>query len=153
MEAYKTPSAIILLLLRQVGGKKQVLLQRRRNTGFADGLWDFSCAGKVEEGERMTETAVREAKEELAVEISPEDLQFAVFLHKRDEAFNLIYYNVYFICEKFNGNVRIGEPDKCAELKWFGLDSLPEDLIDDRRCALKAYLNGINYLEYGWVKE
>lgn len=150
MEVYKTPSAVILLLLRNVGDKTQVLLQRRQNTGFADGLWDFSCAGKVEKDETMTQAAVREAKEELGVTVNADGLRFAVLVHKCDKPCNLVYYNAYFICDVFEGEPRVCETGKCSEIKWFDLNGLPEDLIDDRKCALKAYLNGERYLEYGW---
>lgn len=147
---YLTPSAIILMLMRERGGKKQVLLQRRQNTGFADGLWDFSCAGHVEQGESMTAAAVREAKEELGVTVSAESLRFAVLLHKCDKPCNLVYYNAYFVCTEFVEEPTICEPKKCSELKWFDLDNLPEDLIDDRKRALKASLDGTHYVEYGW---
>lgn len=149
-EPYLTPSAIILMLMRERGGKKQVLLQRRQNTGFADGLWDFSCAGKVEDGESMTAAAVREAKEELGVTVAAESLRFAVLLHKCDKPYNLVYYNAYFVCTDFDGEPTICESEKCSELKWYDLDNLPDDLIDDRKFALKAYLDGEHYLEYGW---
>ena len=149
-EPYLTPSAVILMLMRERGGKKQVLLQRRQNTGFADGLWDFSCAGHVEQGESMTSAAVREVKEELGVTVTAQNLQFAVLLHKCDKPFNLVYYNAYFVCTEFVGEPRIAEPEKCSELRWFDLDNLPDDLIDDRKCALKAYLDGVHYIEYGW---
>ena len=150
MEIYKTPSAIILMLLRKAGGKTQILLHRRENTGFADGLWDFSCAGKVENGEPMTATALREAKEELGVTVSAENLQFAVLVHKCDKPCGLVFYNAYFICDVFDGEPTVCEPEKCSELKWFDFDNLPENLIDDRKCALKAYLSGVRYIEYGW---
>lgn len=150
MEVYKTPSAIILLLIRKSSGKTQVLLQRRKNTGFADGMWDFSCSGKVEDGETMTKTAGREAKEELGVTVAAENLQFAALVHKCDKPCNLIYYNSYFICTEFVGEPRICEPEKCSEIKWFDLDDLPDDLIDDRKYALNAYFSGVHYLEYGW---
>lgn len=150
MQPFKTPSAVIVLLVRQSAGKKQVLLQRRRNTGFADGMWDFSCSGKVEEGESMIQTAVREAREELGVRFSPHKLEFLCLVHKRDKQFNIVFYNSYFLCSDFDGEPTICEAEKCSELKWFDLDDLPDDLIDDRRQALKAYLGGKHYLEYGW---
>lgn len=150
MEVYKSPAAIILLLMRRNNGKEQVLLQRRKNTGFADGKWDFSCAGKVEDGETMRQTALREAKEELGVEISIGELQFAALVHKRDRAANLVYYNAYFICQKFCNEPTIAEPEKCSKLQWFDVDGLPDNLIDDRKHAFKAYLNGERYIEYGW---
>lgn len=150
MEIYKTPSAIILILMRESEGVKQILLQRRRNTGFADGLWDFSCAGKVEDGETMTKAAVREAKEEMGIDVNAENLRFAVFVHKCDKPFNLVYNNVYFVCEKFIGEPEICESEKCSELKWFEVGNLPDDLITDRKEAVKAYLNGVHYIEFGW---
>lgn len=150
MEVYKTPSAAILILMREVDGRKQILLQRRQNTGFADGLWDFSCSGKVEDGETMTATAVREAKEELGVNVVSDNLRFALLIHKCDKPCNLVYYNAYFVCSCFCGEPKICEREKCSELKWFDLDGLPDDLMDDRRKALQAYQNGTYYLEYGW---
>lgn len=98
----------------------------------------------------MTAAAVREAKEELGVTVSAENLQFAVLLHKFDKPCNLVYYNAYFVCTEFAGEPTICEPEKCSELKWFDLDNLPDDLIDDRKCALKAYVDGEHYIEYGW---
>ena len=147
---YLTPSAVILILMRERGGKKQILLQRRRNTGFADGLWDFSCSGKVEEGESMTAAATREAKEELGITVAAENLQFAVLIHKCDKPCNLVYYNAYFVCTDFIDEPTVCEPEKCSELKWFDVDNLPDELIADRKCALKAYLGGEHFIEYGW---
>ena len=34
---YRTLSSVMLLLLREVEGNRQILLQKRQNTGFADG--------------------------------------------------------------------------------------------------------------------
>lgn len=149
-QPYLTPSAVIVMLMRERNGRTEVLLQRRQNTGFADGLWDFSCSGKVEDGETMTVAAVRETKEELGVCVNAESLNFAVLIHKCDKPCNLIYYNAYFICRDFDGQPRICEKEKCAELKWFDIDNLPDDLIDDRKKAVQAYLSGVRYIEYGW---
>ncbi len=144
------PSASIVMLLKNEGGKVKVLLQRRQNTGFMDGLWDLSCSGHVEHGESMSEAAVREAKEELGVDIAVDKLKFFTFIHKREKEWDLTYYNAYFVCTEFIGEPTICEPEKCSELKWFDLAHLPDDLINDRKCALKAYLDGVHYIEYGW---
>ena len=47
-ERYKTASAVMLLLLRERNGRQEILLQKRRNTGYADGMWDCGAAGHVE---------------------------------------------------------------------------------------------------------
>lgn len=153
MEKFKTPSAIVVLLTRIADGKTQILMQKRKNTGFADGMWDWSFSGHVEYKESMTVAAVREAKEELGVAINAKDLQFATIIHKRDELYDVTYYNGYFVCDKFVGEPKICESEKCSEIKWFCIDSLPEDVIDDRVMALNAYLNKIPYIEYGWNSE
>ncbi len=149
-EHFCIPSASIVMLLKNEDGKIKVLLQRRQNTGFMDGLWDLSCSGRVEHGESMTEAAVREAEEELGVTLSVDKLKFFTFVHKREKEWDLTYYNAYFVCTEFDGEPRIAEPHKCSELKWFDLDNLPDDLINDRKCALKAYRDGVHYIEYGW---
>ncbi len=152
VERFKTPSAAILLLLSEKDGVKRVLLQRRQNTGFADGLWDFSCSGHVEHGESLSEAAVREAKEELGIIIGPEKVKFAALVHKYERERDLTYYNGYFICDEFDGVPRICESNKCSELRWFDFNGLPSDLIDDRKKVAEAISKGVHYIEYGWEK-
>lgn len=149
-EHFSTPSAVIVLLVRSSGGRKQALLQRRQNTDFADGKWDFSFAGHVEHGENMKRSAVREAREELGIDIAESDLDFAAVVHKREAQNDLTYFNVYFICEKFCGQPAICEPFKCSEIAWFDVDRLPDDLIDDRKEVVRAMAEGRYYIEYGW---
>ncbi|MDE5766439.1 MAG: NUDIX domain-containing protein, partial [Clostridia bacterium] len=146
-ERFSVPCASVLMLLKTVDGKTKVLLQRRQNTGFMDGLWDLSCSGHVEHGENMSQAAVREAKEELGVDISPDKIKFFVLVHKREDERDLTYCNPYFVCSEFAGEPRICEAHKCSEIKWFDLDNLPDDLIDDRKQALKAYLDDVHYIE------
>lgn len=153
MERYKTPSAVIVLLTRKQSGRQQYLLQKRQNTGFGDGMWDLSCSGHVEEGESMTEAAVRECLEELGIRIKREDLKFFSLIHKRDETYDKTYYNAYFRIDDFTGEPKIMEPHKCAQLDWFDFDKLPENLLHDRKCALNAQQNRQYYIEYGWVRE
>jgi 8-oxo-dGTP pyrophosphatase MutT (NUDIX family) len=150
---YETPSAIILMLLKVTDGKKMILLQKRKNTGFADGLWDLSCSGHVEYGESMTATVIREAREELGVDINRPDVKFVTMIHKRDEECDVTYYNGYFVCANYKGEPHICEPDKCSDLKWFDLDKLPTDMITDRKEAIQAYFANIPYIEFGWQEK
>jgi 8-oxo-dGTP pyrophosphatase MutT (NUDIX family) len=147
---FETPSAVIVMLIKLVDGKKMILLQRRANTGFADGLWDLSYSGHVEYGESMMDAAVREAAEELGIAIDKCNLKFFTMIHKRDKQCDLTYYNGYFSCEQYSGVPSICEKDKCSQLEWFDMEHLPEDLIPDRRIAIEAYKNNAPYIEYGW---
>ncbi|MDE7182647.1 MAG: NUDIX domain-containing protein [Clostridia bacterium] len=148
MERFTAPAGVVLMLIKEVGGKKQVLLQRRKNTGFADGLLDLSCSGHVEKDEVMSDTVLRECTEELGLSLKKSDLRFVCFIHKRDG--DKIYYYGYFVCDKFESEPKIMESDKCSQLIWADLNNLPADVIPDRIEAVKAYLNGTHYLEYGW---
>lgn len=149
-ERFKVPSASILMLIKEENGSRKVLLQRRKNTGFGDGLWDLSCSGHVEHGESMSQAIVREAEEELGIIIDVRSLEFFVLVHKRESKIDLTYYNAYFVCHDFIGEPHICESDKCSELKWFDLNHLPQDILDDRKLAVDSFKNGVHYIEYGW---
>ena len=148
MERFTAPAGVVLMLLKEAASKKQVLLQRRKNTGFADGLLDLSCSGHVEKDEVMSDAVLRECSEELGLSINKNDLNFVCFIHKRDG--DKIFYYGYFSCDKFIGEPKINESDKCSQLLWADLDDLPDEVIPDRVEAVKAYLNGIHFIEYGW---
>lgn len=151
-EHYKTYGGAVLFLMRETDGKQQILLQRRQNTGYADGLWDVSVSGHVEEGESLREALIREAKEELGISIAKEDVEFATLVHKTTDN-SVTYYNVFFRVVKWTGEPKIMEPEKCAEICWFLLDSLPQTLLEDRKAALENLRSGISYSEFGWEKD
>ena len=63
-EKYRTLSAVMLMLSRtDENGEEEILLQKRMNTGYMDGYWDFSASGHVEDNEPMRIATVREEKE------------------------------------------------------------------------------------------
>jgi len=146
---FKTISAVIILIVRQTGNITEYLLQKRQNTGFSDGMWDFSVSGHVEKSESMIMAAVRETKEEINVDIKPEDLTFMGLFHiiGSDGEPRLIGC---FKTQKYSGTIRIGEPTKISELKWFRADALPQDIIPTRKIALEKSQTGAFYYEYNW---
>jgi len=66
----------LVLLLNNKQNEKEILLQLRENTGYMDNMYDFACSGHVEKGESFSKALVREAKEEIGIEIKEEDLIF-----------------------------------------------------------------------------
>ena len=52
-EHYRSLVAVMLILEREADGRRELLLQRRQNTGYADGLWDVAVSGHLEEGESL----------------------------------------------------------------------------------------------------
>ena len=146
---FSTASAVMLLLTRNNG--TEVLLQKRVNTGYMDGMWDCGASGHVDAGESMKSALIREAKEEINIDININDVNFATIAHKYTNGSGLIYYNGYFIVENYKGIPKINEPNKCSEIKWVQINGLPENTIPDRKEAVKNFLLGIPYHEFGWI--
>ena len=145
---FLTKSAVMLMVFRNK--KEEVLLQKKQNTGYMDGYWDFSATGHVEENESMKQSAQREAFEEIGIITKLDDIKFATMAHKYSENSGIIYYNGYFYVENFSDEPSILEPNKCTELRWFKVDSLPDNLIPDRLIAINNYFRNIPYHEIGW---
>lgn len=138
-------TGVMLFLFRQHHNKTQILLQLRKNTGYADGQWDLAATGHLEKHESLSAACIREAKEELNIDIK--NVQFATFIHKYSPDLEESFVNAYFYCHEFKGTITINEPDKCEALEWFDLDQLPQNMIFDRQIALNNYLNHLSYQE------
>lgn len=127
---------------------------RRCNTGFQDGTY-IVPSGHVEAGELPRAALVREAREEIGVDLSEADLEFKLALY-RPSADNTGQRACYFFaCGKWQGEVRNAEPHKCDDLRWFKLDQLPENITPHVRAVLEAISRGESYLELdlAWLKE
>lgn len=121
---------------------------RRANTSWHNGDYDVP-AGHLDGDEAGTVAAAREGKEELGVDISPNDLEFVLLTHGLF-ADGKEYYNVYFRVRHWHGEPAIMEADKCDHLAWFSYDSLPDNLTPNMRIALTALREGKSYVEYGF---
>jgi ADP-ribose pyrophosphatase YjhB (NUDIX family) len=126
-----------------------VLLQKRQNTSFANGFWEAGAAGHVDQGENFLDAAIHEAKEELCIDINIKDLELKTLVNKRI-AKNDARYNFHLICKKWKGTPKIGEPEKCSEIKWFDIKKLPKKVIDDRELVLKNFDKDKNMLLVNW---
>jgi len=127
----------------------QILLLRRYQTGWQDGNYSVP-AGHVEKGEQATKTVVREATEEIGVEIAPKDLIVCGFMHRRKSGDGEERIDFFFRAIKWQGDIRIGEPDKCDDLRWFPLNQLPDNIVPYVKMAIENYRKGLVYSEFGW---
>lgn len=152
-ERFLTKSAVILMLIRNTDSGEEILLQKRKNTGYMDGFYDLSASGHVEENEPMTSTLIREAKEEIGIDIMLEDIEFVTMMHTKTPEDGQFYYNGFFKVIKYKKEIKINEPEKCEELKWFKLNELPKNILQDRLQAIKNYMINKKYSEFGWDKE
>ena len=125
----------------------KILLLRRFNTAFEDGNYSM-VSGHVDPGETFTKCIIREAEEEAGILLKPEDLKVAHVMHRKSVHNERI--DVFFIAEKWDGEILNKEPDKCDDLSWFELDNIPENVIPYIKQAIDGIKNKIYYSEYGW---
>jgi len=138
----KFPVAVHLFLLCG----DQVLLLRRFNTGYEDGNYSVP-AGHIDGGESVRLAMVREAREELGIEVRPDDLIFAGVFHRKSDDERVDFF---LGTRSWDGEMRNNEPEKCDQIKWFALDELPNNMVPYVRRALEAYQRGEQFVEYGW---
>lgn len=145
-ERFKVISAVYLILQKD----HRILLSRRVNTGYCDGMYGLP-SGHVEEGESLISAMIREAKEEVGIDVRREDLAYvhcvsrsAADGHRTDHIFTI---------HKWEGEPTNQEPEKCDDLSWFAVDALPETIIPYVRRIVEAVKNGVTYAEEGWDKK
>ena len=115
--------------------RHQVLLGLRKSA-HGNGTW-CPPGGHMEYGESFEEGAVREAREETGLVISPQDVVLADVTNDFFEESGKHYVTLNMITHCFSGEPKIMEPDKCAEWRWFSENNLP----------LKMFLPAANFLK------
>ena len=141
---FMTPNAIGVIITRENdNGATEILLQKRKNN-----MWDLAVGGHVESGESLTDAVIREANEELGIEILKHDISFSTCSYTKFEERPYNFY--YFKVDKFSKIPIIKEPEKCLDLRWFKLEALPESLIPDVKTIINNHINGIKFAELGW---
>jgi 8-oxo-dGTP diphosphatase len=145
------PVDVFLVLTRRLDGSEQVLLGLRAGTGYADGTWNLP-SGKLEAEEDAVSGVVRESREEAGITLCPDDVRLVTTVHHRNaEGGGRV--GLFFAAEHAadrHGEPFNAEPDKCADLCWFPLESLPERTYRYTRAGISAYLHGQPLCLDGW---
>jgi 8-oxo-dGTP diphosphatase len=142
MERFKLIAAMYLILIHD----NKILLMRRKNTGYEDGNYGVP-SGHLEDGESLKYGMVREAKEEIDIDIDMNDIELVHIMHRREHDIRIDFF---FKVKKYTGTPRNAEPDKCDDLQWFPLDDLPANTIPYIKEAIEKSLAKHMYSEIGW---
>jgi 8-oxo-dGTP pyrophosphatase MutT (NUDIX family) len=104
-------------------------------------------AGHLDGEETVRMAGVREAREEIGVEIDPLDMHFAGVFHRHSDDERVDFF---FHVQKWDGEPVNSEPGKCDDLRWVDMDTLPGNTIPYVRQALENFQAGIFFQEFGW---
>ena len=111
----------------------KVLLGQRSAHRFAGGMWEFP-AGRIEPSELIEDAVIREAKEELGVNVKPIQLINAYIFTRENEPFILLNY----YCE-FTGEIQISDEHK--ELRWLSFEDASQLLgFEEQKATLAQFL-------------
>jgi len=135
-------------VLAMIEQEDKLLLSLRQNTPFFSGHYGL-LGGKIEENESITHALIRELYEEIGITVTKENLHFVHCLSFINEKGVAIVAFV-FKATTWQGDVANCEPDKIAELQWYALDALPENVIPRHRHIIEMVQCGVLYSEKGW---
>jgi 8-oxo-dGTP diphosphatase len=113
----------------------RVLLTLRKRPPEA-GCWSI-VGGKVDFLETLEQCAIREAREEVGVEISLRSLLCVTDHCLPGE--NQHWVSPAYLGQILSGEATNCEPAKTREVRWFNLDQLPSNLTMTASNAIKAY--------------
>lgn len=119
-------------------GRRELLLTKRGQACKNErGCWEVP-GGSIEFGETMAKAVVREAKEELGVDIIVEHQLLAIDHFIPDEDQHWVT-TPFLVRIKHGQTPKILEPEKCDAIGWFPLDDLPGPLSITTKLNLKVY--------------
>lgn len=142
-ERFKLRASVYVILEKE--GK--TLLMQRAGSGYMDGFYSLP-AGHVDGNETFKEAAIREAKEEINIDLSDQDLELILTMHRQSQSGE--YVDVFFKVLHYENQIRINEPDKCHDLSFYALHEKEECMVPYIKQALLAIRNGQIYAEADW---
>ena len=111
-------------------------VNRAKDTGgiYEPDSWTFP-GGKQEYTETVLETAIRETKEETNLDLKELYVYTATDEFQPDRHF----VTIGVISSSYEGELKVMEPDKINEWKWFDLNDLPNNIYTPSRNMIDEY--------------
>lgn len=111
-------------------------VNKAKDTGgiYEPDSWTFP-GGKQEYNETVIETAIRETKEETNLELKELYVYTATDEFQPDRHF----VTIGVISSSYEGELKVMEPDKINEWKWFDLNDLPKNIYTPSKNMIDEY--------------
>ena len=111
-------------------------VNKAKDTGgiYEPDSWTFP-GGKQEYNETVLETAIRETKEETNLDLKELYVYTATDEFQPDRHF----VTIGVISSSYEGELKVMEPDKINEWKWFDLNDLPKNIYTPSKNMIDEY--------------
>jgi len=142
---------VILLLMRN----GRILLRERANTGYGDGAYE-PPTGQLADRETIVETAIRVASAEAGIAIRAENVSLAHVMHDVSGSGRIAFFLTVTgwqggsapsggLTPALAGPAPAGQ---APGARWFPVGSLPTNMLDRSRVALRNYAEGMRFSTY-----
>lgn len=115
-------------------GQRHVDPEKADSELHGEGTWTMP-GGKFEYGESFSEGAARELMEETGMKL----VSSKVLCVNNDRNEHAHFVTVGFLCEEFEGEPNVMEPDEITRWEWFDINSLPKPLFFPSERVLECY--------------
>ena len=128
----------------------QVLLLRRADWApLYPSTWHVPI-GQMEHDESPRETAIRETREEVGLDVDP-ILGVSVWVRaynfqKPEEEYRDL--SLFYVVNEFEGEPENREPRLHDAMDWFEVNNLPDPIIPVVKFGIEQYLQGKTYAEF-----
>lgn len=141
----KKPGAGVGIMIlknnRVLLGKRHSDSKKADSLLHGEGAWTLP-GGKLDFKEDLLDCAWREAYEETSIKINKEKLKLISVTN--DVVEDAHFVTIGFVCDDFEGEPKVMEPDEITEWKWFDLDNLPHPMFFPGEKIIKNFINKEN---------
>lgn len=118
-----------------INSKEQVLLQKRSPyKKMWPNMWDITAGGHVFTGEFGYQSAMRECKEELGIELNKSDITFIGVSTSNNVKGDIIdkHFNEYYIVNKELDETKLRlQKEEVSEVKWINKNEIIDRIKDN----------------------
>lgn len=153
MSVYSARPFVAAFVIFRKNGK--VAFLKRQNTDWMNGRYGLP-AGKVEPEESPLQAAIRETKEEVGIDLKPQDLKHLLTAYRTNYADednddeHSLWLDIIFEAMHWQGELQNAEPEKHSQLAWLDPDNLPANVTPYVATFFAQIKAGNHYAELGW---
>lgn len=119
----------VVVFIISTDGKRVLLQQRSSNKKLWPNLWDITAGGHVLSSELGYQAVIREAKEEIGIDINTNQLLFIGSTTSTNISGNIInnHYNEYFVVKSdVSVDKIVLQEEEVQDIKWFTKEEIIE---------------------------